>query len=131
VGDQVLLALELGDIDRPFVLGGVWSTVDPPPSDGDGRERKVFRSRAGHLIRIDDTSGSEKVEVIDKTGKNLLTIDSASNTITIAADKDIVLKAPQGKLKLEAQELEIKASGSAKVEASGTLTLKGATVNLN
>ena len=80
---------------------------------------------------FDDTDGSEKIEIKDKTEKNSIVWDTASNTITISADKDISLKAPQGKISLDAQEVEIKSSASAKLEASGTLTVKGATVNIN
>ena len=56
---------------------------------------------------------------------------AASNTLTIATDRDIALKAPQGTITLDAQKIEVKASGSASVQASGDLTLKGATVNIN
>lgn len=132
VGDEVLMAFEYGEYTRAYVLGSVWSGVDTPPTDdGDGRDRRVFRSRSGHIVRIDDTSGSEKIEILDKTGKNTVTVDSSANTITIASDKDIVLKAPQGTVKIDAQKFELKASGEAKLEASGTMTVKGATVNIN
>jgi uncharacterized protein involved in type VI secretion and phage assembly len=130
VGDEVLMAFEEGEISRAYVIGALWNGVDTPPTDdGDGRDRKVFRSRSGHVIRIDDTSGSEKIEVLDKTGKNAITIDSSGKTITIAADQDIVLKA-KGTLKIDAQKVEL-TSGEAKLEASGTMTVKGATVNIN
>jgi uncharacterized protein involved in type VI secretion and phage assembly len=132
VGDEVLVAFELGNVSRAYVIGSLWNGVDQPPTDdGDGRDRKVLRSRSGHLIRLDDSSGAEKIEIFDHTGKNTLTIDSASGTITLAADKDLVLKAPQGTVKIEAQKLELKSSDSAKLEAGGTLTVKGATINLN
>jgi uncharacterized protein involved in type VI secretion and phage assembly len=132
VGDTVLMAFEDGEIARAYVIGTLWNGVDTPPTDdGDGRDRKVLRSRSGHVIRIDDTAGSEKIEILDKTGKNTITLDSSANTITIAADKDIVLKAPRGTLKIEAQKVELAASGEATFEASGTMTVKGSTVNLN
>lgn len=132
VGDEVLVAFEHGEVARAYVLGALWNGVDTPPADdGDGRDRKVLRTRSGHLIRLDDSDGAEKIEILDKTGKNTLTVDSAANTVTIAADRDIVLKAPQGTVKIEAQKVEMTASGEAKLEASGTMTVKGATVNLN
>jgi hypothetical protein len=57
--------------------------------------------------------------------------DTASNTITISTDKDISLKAPQGKISLDAQEVAITSSANTTIEASGTMTVKGATVNIN
>jgi uncharacterized protein involved in type VI secretion and phage assembly len=132
VGDEVLMGFEDGEFARAYVLGSLWNGVDTPPTDdGDGRDRRVFRSRSGHIVRIDDTSGSEKIEILDKTGKNTVTVDSSANTITIASDKDIVLKAPKGTVKIDAQKLEVTTSGEAKLEASGTMTVKGSTVNIN
>jgi uncharacterized protein involved in type VI secretion and phage assembly len=132
VDDEVLVAFELGDVSRPYVMGGLWNGKDTPPtSDGDGRDRRLLKSRSGHIVRFDDTDGAEKIEIIDKTGKNSIVFDAAQNTITITSDKDIVLKASQGKITLDAKEIEVKSSAAAKVEASGDLTLKGATVNIN
>jgi uncharacterized protein involved in type VI secretion and phage assembly len=132
VGDEVLVAFEHGDITRPYVVGGLRSGVDgPPTTEADGRDRKVLKSRSGHLLRVDDTDGAEKIEIIDKTGKNMMVIDASSNTVTISTDKDIELRAPQGKILLTAKELELISNSTAKLEASGECTVKGATVNIN
>ena len=140
VGDEVLLAFEHGDPGRPYVLGGLWNGVDTPPTDaGDGRDVRVLKSRSGHLVRLDDSDGAEKIEIVDKSGGNSIVLDTAANTITLTSGKDIQLKAPQGKILLEAQEIQVRssaatkveASGSLTVQASGSLTLKGSTVMIN
>lgn len=142
VDDEVLVAFEQGDIRRPYIIGSLWNGVDVVPAEfsNDGENNvRLIKSRSGHLIKLDDTDGSEKIEIIDKAGTNLLVIDTAENTITITADKDIVLSAPQGKISLNAQDVEIISSAATKVEAgsdmnleaSGTTTLAGATVNIN
>lgn len=142
VDDEVLVAFEQGDIRRPYVIGALWNGVDVIPeefaNDGENNVRFI-KSRSGHLIKLDDTEGSEKIEIIDKEAKNSIVIDTAENTITITADKDIVLNASQGKITLNAQDVEIASSAATKVEAgsdmnleaSGTTTLTGATVNIN
>lgn len=142
VDDEVLVGFEQGDIRRPFIMGALWNGVDTLPGEftNDGKNNVRFiKSRSGHIIKLDDTEGEEKIEVIDKSGTNAVVIDTKANTITISADQDIILKAPQGKIALEAQEIEITSSAATTVEAgaemtvkaSGTATLKGATVNIN
>src|SRR5450759_1020992 len=93
VGDEVLVAFEGGDITRPFVLGGLWNGQDnPPDTNADGKNNKRFiKSRSGHLVRLDDTDGAEKIEIIDKSGNNSITFDTANNTITITSAQDITL----------------------------------------
>ncbi len=142
VGDEVLVVFEQDDIMRPCVIGALWNGKDKPPdTNGDGKNNLRFiKSRSGHLIRFDDTDGSEKIEIIDKSGKNSITIDTASNTITIKSDKDISLEAAQGTIKLSAQKIELSSTAETKIAAQGgatldgspgTTTIKGTTVNIN
>jgi len=133
VGDEVLVAFEQGDRDRPYVVGMLWNGVDKPPlTNSDGKNNvRLIQSRSGHQITLDDTDGSEKIAITDKTGKNSIVWDAAENTITITAEKDIVLKAPSGKISLDAKELELKSSANTTAEATGTMTVKGSTVNIN
>ena len=141
VDDEVLVAFEQGDIHYPYVLGALWNSVDTPPaSNGDGKNNlRVLKSRSGHIVKLNDEDGKETVEIVDKTGKNSIVIDTAGNTVTITSDKDITLKAANGTITLDAQKIAVKSSADAKVEAgggmdvkaSGTLNIKGATVNIN
>jgi len=142
VDDEVLVAFEQGDMQRPYIIGALWNGVDTPPKEfaNDGKNNlRLIKSRSGHLIKLDDTEGSEKIEVIDKDGKNSIVIDTKENTITITADKDIVLKAPQGKISLSSKEIEVTSTAATKVEAgsemtlqaSAAMTVKGATVDIN
>lgn len=148
IDDEVLVAFEHGDVRFPYIVGALWNGKDIPPTNNeDGKNNlRMIKSRSGHVIRLNDEDGKETIEIVDKSEKNSLVIDTANNTILITADKDIILSASQGTIKLEAQNLEIKSSAdtkiaadgameikssTAKIEASGTMDIKGATINLN
>ena len=141
VEDEVLVAFEHGDLRFPYVIGSLWNGKDTPPAKNDDGKNNIrlIKSRSGHVIRLNDEDGKEKIEIVDKSGKNSLTFDTASNTLTIKADKDIILSAANGTIKLDAQKVELKSSADAKIEAgagmdvkaSGQMTIKGATVNIN
>jgi uncharacterized protein involved in type VI secretion and phage assembly len=141
VEDEVLVAFEHGDVRFPYVLGALWNGQEAPPAtNDDGKNNlRVIKSRSGHIIRLNDEDGKEKIEIVDKSEKNSIVFDTANNTITITADKDISLAAAQGTIKLEAQKIEIKSSAETKIEAgagldlkaSATMNIKGATVNIN
>lgn len=141
VDEEVLVAFQHGDVRFPYIIGFLWNGQEPPPTTNeDGKNNiRVIKSRSGHVIRLNDEEGKETIEIIDKTEKNSIVFDTASNTIAISSDGDITLSAVQGNIKLEAQNIEIKSGADTKVEsgagmnleASSTMNLKGQTINLN
>ena len=141
VGDEVLVAFEHANPRSPLVLGCLWNGVDKPPArneDGNN-DIRVIKSRSGHVIRLADKEDGAKIEIIDGSGKNSLVFDTAANLVKLESGQDITLSATNGTIKLDARTIEITASGAATVEAtsslgikaSGAMTLKGATIDLN
>jgi uncharacterized protein involved in type VI secretion and phage assembly len=140
VNDEVLIAFEHGDVRFPYVVGALWNGKDSPPTtNSDGQNNiRVIQSRSGHIVRLDDSSGNEKIEVIDKTGSNSITIGSSDNSITITAN---------GKVKIVGQSIEItsqtdikvtantsinvNANATMDIESSAPMTIKGAIVSIN
>ena len=137
----MLVGFVNGDFDRPYVLGGLWNGSDAPPNAtavADGKvEIREWTSRVGHTVRLTDKSGEEKIEVIDKTGKNLLKIDTAKNTVSILAEQDIKLEA-KGNIELKAANIKLEATAKVSVdgsqvqaEAKSQIALKGAMAELS
>ena len=142
VDDEVLLAFEQGDVNLPYVIGALHNGRDNAPyanADGQNKER-VIKSKSGHIVRLDDTPGQEKIEIIDKTGDNMITIDSAENKIKIEAKTEIELNvAKDGTFKMSARQLEFEASDSITFTSTGAINMTssdkvnviGPEINLN
>ncbi|MBV9956816.1 MAG: phage baseplate assembly protein V [Acidobacteria bacterium] len=135
VGDEVLVAFELGDPQRPYILGSLWSQIDtPPPDDGQAEQNnwRFLQSRSGHIVKLDDTQGAEKIEIIGSDNQRRIVFDIAGQKIQIVCDSgDVEVSAPAGTVKVEAMTIEVKSSANMTLEATGTMTIKGATVNIN
>ncbi|HEY9670724.1 MAG TPA: phage baseplate assembly protein V [Waterburya sp.] len=140
VEDEVLVVFEQGDVRFPYVIGALWNGKEKPPAKNeDGKNNiRVIKSRSGHVIRLNDEDGKEKIEIIDSKNNSII-FDTANNSITIKTDKDITLSAAKGTIKLEAKNIEIKASSNTKIEANSgmdiqaknTTNIKGKPINLN
>ncbi len=147
VGDEVLVAFENGDVNKPYIIGSLWNGKDAPPeANSDGKnDTKIIKSRSGHtvqffdkkneekiviktskghLIQMDDKNGSENIQIADKSGNNKIIINTKDNKISINSAKDIEIGAPKGKLVLNAKNIEIKASADVKIEAATGMNLK-------
>lgn len=141
VDDEVLVAFEHGSVEHPFVIGSVWNGSDKPPENNDNgsNDHRSIKSRSGHVIRLGDASGSEKVEIIDKTGSNRIVITSSDNKIVIEASGDIEVTSSRGKLKMSAVGVEISSQTDVKIQAQTTIdvsasaqvSVSGALVKIN
>ena len=122
---EVLVDFVDGDIDQPYVTGSFFSSdVRPfyPSADwaSDAANIKAIRTRSGHTIEFYDSDGGEKIRIYDAGNKNEITLDSANSELKIVASES---------LKIEANDIEIKANNGFKIEAGQGLELKGNQVN--
>lgn len=134
VNDEVLVGFEMGDIHYPYVLGGLWNGKDAPPdghvTSGGKVQKRIIRSRTGHMITLDDSDGGGGITIADSKG-NKLVLDSNSNALQITIQGDTSLKA-RGNLTLEAQgQVQIKGMGISIDGGASTVTVKGSAINLN
>ena len=133
VDDEVLLAFEHGSIEHPYVVGSLWNGKDQPHennSDGANNNRSIM-SRSGHVVRLCDKSGSESIEIIDKSGNNKIVICTSGNKIQIEATGDIEITSQTGNIKLSAMGIELKAQTNVDISATAQVNIKGTLVNIN
>jgi uncharacterized protein involved in type VI secretion and phage assembly len=140
VNDEVLVAFEHGDVRFPCVVGALWNGQDAPPTTNDDGQNNIreIKSRSGHIIRLDDTNGNEKIEILDKTGNNSLTIAAADNSITLTCNGRMKLQAmgidisSQTDINIQAQTtMDISADATMDISADATMDISGAMVNIN
>jgi len=133
VNDEVLVAFEHGDVRSPYIVGALWNGQDAPPANNDDGKNNIrlVHSRSGHLIRLDDTDGDEKIEIIDKTGGNKITIKSSDNSMSLECTGKMTLHAQAGIEITSDTDIKIQANTTMDIESSATMTIKGAMVNIN
>lgn len=141
VGDEVLVAFERGDMTAPYVIGALWNGQDKPPaSNDDGNNNlRLFKTRKGHTLSFDDDDAKGTVELALADGKHKLTIDDEGIKLEDGSGNSLIIESTGGnvtleaktKLTLKAQMIAIEAASTMSVKASGTLTLQGATINVN
>ena len=157
VNDEVLVAFEQGDINRPYILGGLWNGTDAPPKGNDtvantsGVNQRIIQSRTGHVITLDDTdskqmitvvtqgghkltmddtSGSPNITILDSSGNNKIVIDTTSNKITVTAQGNIELNATQD-VKITGMNITLTAQQALNMEAQGgAATMKGVSTSI-
>jgi uncharacterized protein involved in type VI secretion and phage assembly len=126
VNDEVLVAFEHGDMDYPYVVGGLWNGKDSSPAQavrGGNVELRTLKTRAGHMIELDDSAGSGKITIKTKSGQVLTLSDSGAGDISIESKGTLELKGQGGKLKIAPSGVEL--------TADATMTIKGQMVMIN
>ena len=114
VGDEVLIAFEEGDAERPYVVGSAWNGAHQPPAAGfhqpgetNGGEFaaniiKRIVTKSGHRITMVDTPGKETISVATPTNNRLMLTERHGDTgrpaIVLETQGDMILAAPNGRI---------------------------------
>jgi uncharacterized protein involved in type VI secretion and phage assembly len=147
VNDEVLVAFEHGDINRPIIIGALWNGSDKPPDDSGKSSKRTMVSKSGSHIELDDDKNT--ITLKDGGGKGEITFKADDKKLTIEAKQgDVVIMAPGGKLQIVADKgiemtatmnFDIRAQQNANIsdgsggtiKAGAMLAITGATTDLN
>ncbi|MEZ5351542.1 MAG: phage baseplate assembly protein V [Bryobacteraceae bacterium] len=149
IDDEVLVAFAQNDPSGAYVLGGLWSTVDRPPLTlpTDFLVKRTIKTGLagglGHEVEFDDalqsikiTSSTQQKVTIDPlqikventAGTLSITLDNASQTVSIQSALKIEMKATQ--ISLEGVQVDIKGS-MVNIQSAGPCSVQGVPIKLN
>jgi phage protein D/phage baseplate assembly protein gpV len=139
VEDEVMVVFEHGDVNRPLVVGGLWSSNIEAPSGGnkdwvkDGAvNRRGFVTRTGWKLEVDDTDGAQCLIISSPNEKTSLKLDQdnklvlicSEDKVSIKSEGDVTVGSSNGKLNLEGSEISLNSTGNISIEGSGNVKVK-------
>ena len=90
-----------------------------PSSDPD--TPRFWRTRSGHEIRFDDGRDGPVIEIRDLDGTKVF-IDFEGPTVHVESGAEVSIRS---------REIQIEADAPIRIRSTGTLTIKGSTVDIN
>ncbi len=145
VNDEVLVIFEVGDIRRPYVIGGLYNGVDKPRLggadlfDNGAVTRRGFVSRQGHRIVFLDADGKSGVSLLSGDDSLRFALKQSDSTITMHSDGTIKITS-RDKIEIESDadisvksraNLSLEGSAGVKIESSGVVDIDGSLIQLN
>lgn len=160
IGDEVLVAFEQGDINKPVVIGSLWNGLARPPEvNKSSNEKKVIKMKSGMQIVFDETTGSENLFLQDKAGStikmdsregneslllqdkagSMIKMDSAKGDIIIEAKNTVTIKSEQSGMQIildstsgsENLLLKNKKGSMIKIDSANNITINAKGANGN
>jgi uncharacterized protein involved in type VI secretion and phage assembly len=139
VDDEVLVGFEREDLRFPYILGGLWNGVDTPPyaNDDGNNDTRLLKSRKGHTLTFDDGDHGvvelrhENGGFVKLTDDGITVDDGQGNTVSIDNKSGGMKLQASGSLEIKAATITIEATGTLDLKANATMTIRGALVNIN
>jgi uncharacterized protein involved in type VI secretion and phage assembly len=109
IGDEVFVAFEEGDPERPVILGSAWNMSDAIPNEGfwggetHNNDVKRIVTKSGHRISLIDKQGAESIAIATPVHAKLVLHEKSEETgrpaiVMNVDDGDLIFNAPNGRI---------------------------------
>ena len=145
-GDQVLLAFEQGNIEKPYVIGCIPKDSDQilkKSVDEDNQYKKIVTRNGNTLYFEDNKEGDgekDKILLSDQYGSNVIRMKTEDGQMEITAQKkltikvgdniELILNGSNGAVSLKASKINIEASGNMDVKSNSAMKLQAGNLSV-
>lgn len=156
LGDEVLVAFEHGDVNVPYIIGGLWTAFSPPPLPSPIPQIRCIRTLIGNqivfteapptLVLQNGPTPPEAIPAPPVPGSPIQTlaltpggmvatamtvIVNAGTIVQLMVGSNLVTVDPSGVSISSTGEINISAAAGMNITAGGTLTITAPMVNIN
>lgn len=143
VDDEVLVAFAHGDVREPYVIGSLWNGQDSPPTSNplDALNKRIVKTPNELTIELDDLLDS--ITIKNKAGHEVV-IGKEQATVTVGQSKmelkkdgrinidaDVEILLSSSKIRLDADNIELKSSATTKVNGGRNCEIRANVVRIN
>jgi phage baseplate assembly protein V len=125
---EVLVSFVHGDMNEAIVLGGLYNGKDKPPAfrDKTKQDIKMWRTKVGHEIRLDDSDNQHAIEILT-AGNHSVILDDQNKQIAISS-----AGGAQITLDDNSRNIEIAVGkGKITIDAIGNIAIEGTTIKVS